>query len=336
MKKPYKTFLGEAKNAAKISAGENTAIATAGEHLTTAHLLKAAAAHHDFTNKTHADYLHKKAEHHLGEAKRLLHGMHPGVRQDTDNRSAHVAHAFLMHHAAQGRHASDIHDVHHTPKQGDIERATGIKTTQTEDTADLVTHFKKNGKDEHHGLSYKNNKGNTLGTPGLKGIDKHFEKHGLDMQGHLNKFNDKLKHHFPEANNKEARKAIENHPLAKKLANDFKEGVAEHFHKTFMGADHKTQKEHLKTIFKMKSKLPTVIVKGHGTNGSYGAHLSDPKDDARYKAVEHGKSYSTERRGSTVHYFAHDKEGTKHHLGYSEHRFTHSGFTSFGAPTHSK
>ena len=332
----FKDYISEAKNAAKIEAGHNTAIATAGEHITTAHLLQAASHHHSFTNKPHAKYLNDKAAHHLGEAKRLLHDVHPGVRADTDNRAAHVAHAFLQHHASQGRLASDIHDVHHTPKQGDIERATGVKTSQTEDTADLVAHFKHKGKDEHHGLSYKNNASNTLGTPGLAGIDKHFAKHGSDMQGHLAKFNADLKKHYPNANNKDERKRIEKDTHAQHLAKHFKETAAEHFHQTFTKAPHATQREHLKTIFKMKSNIPTVVVKGHGTAGSYGAHLSDPKNDARYKAVHEAKKFSTERKGSTVHYFAHTSDGTKHHLGYSEHRFTHGGFTSFGAPTHSK
>jgi hypothetical protein len=326
----------EAKNAEKISAGDNTAIATAGEHLTTAHILKAAAAHHEITNPSHAEYLHTKADHHLNQAKELLHGKSAGVRADTDNRAAHVAHKFLQHHVDQGRMVSSIHDVHHTPKQGDIERATGVKTTQTEDTADLVVHYKHKGKDSHQGLSYKNNASNTLGTPGLAGIDKHFAKHGSDMQGHLAKFNAELKKHYPDANNKESRKAIEKEPKAQDIAKKFKEKVAAHYENTFNMAHHDTQKEHLKTIFKMKSKIPTVLVKGHGSGGGYGASLSDPKDDERYKAVHNAKKFSTERRGTNVHYFAHDEHGNKHHLGYSEHRFTHGGFTSFGAPTHSK
>lgn len=338
MKKTYKQVVSliEAKNAERIEAGHNTAIATAGEHLTTAHLLKAAAAHHEINNKEHADYLHTKADYHLNQAKEMLHGKPQGIRADTDNRAAHVAHKFLLHHAEQGRMVSDIHDVHHTPKQGDIERATGVKTTQTEDTADMVVHYKTKGKDDHQGLSYKNNASNTLGTPGLSGIDKHFEKHGSDMQGHLAKFNANLKKHYPNAINKDERKKIEKEPKAQELASKFKEGVAKHFENTFNMADHNTQKEHLKTIFKMKSKIPTVLVKGHGSGGGYGASLSDPKEDDRYKAVHNAKKFSVERRGSTVHYFAHDGEGNQHHLGYSEHRFTHGGFTSFGAPTHSK
>jgi hypothetical protein len=61
MIKRFIEYLKEAKNAEKISAGHNTAIATAGEHLTTAHILKAAAAHHEITNPSHAEYLRYQA-----------------------------------------------------------------------------------------------------------------------------------------------------------------------------------------------------------------------------------------------------------------------------------
>lgn len=45
--------------------------------------------------------------------------------------------------------------VHWTSKPGDIEKSTGIKSSQKDDASDIIVHSKKGNKIKHHGISLK-------------------------------------------------------------------------------------------------------------------------------------------------------------------------------------
>jgi hypothetical protein len=101
-----------------------------------------------------------------------------------------------------------VHSVHWTSKPGDIQRSTGIKSSQKEDSSDVVVTTKNKKKQQvHHGVSLKvtdsSNKHVPVSNPGEKtfhGADKHLEAHRTDiLQQHP-----ELKH----AGNREARKAM--------------------------------------------------------------------------------------------------------------------------------
>lgn len=333
---PKTLTLTEARNSVRVDASQNTAIATAGEHLTTAHILKQASeAHKAAGNLDHARYLYNKGAAHQEHAQKYLNKHHPQLVTDTIERSRHVADSFIKHHESEGRKITDLHDIHHTPKNGDIEKATGVKTNQTDDPSDMVAHYKKGAKDDYHGLSYKNNNSNTLGTPGTKATD---ETLGTKHQELYNEFQNKMKKkHGKDYSSQEFRKKLASSDEgAKKESKDFVQSAAKHSHDTFTKANTDKQREHLKKIFKMNPKVPYVLAKGFGTGGNYGSSIKKHDDNEKGHAINNAKKFSTEQKGSTVHYYAHTADGQKHHLGYSEHRFTHSGFTSFGLPTHSK
>jgi hypothetical protein len=327
----FKEYLSEAKsNAAHISAKDNTAIATAGEHLVTHHLLTHAADNHP--DQKHAEHLRNKAAEHLAAANKHLHGIDSGVVADAHGRAKAGADHFLKHHADAGT----IHDVHHTAKAGDVTRVTGVKTNQTDDPADMVVHFKKkDGQDYHRGISYKHNKSNTLGTPGLGNIDSRF---GTKLQAMHTEFQNSLKSKFgaeTTANKAKRKELAASSPEANEMAKKFAEKAADHYHGAFNGASHEHKSAHLKELFKANSKIHTDTLKVKGTGGAYSSELHSHEDNKLHKAINDAHHFSSERVGSTVHYYAHDKDGKKTKLGFSEHRFTHGGFTSFGSPTHS-
>lgn len=335
MRPGFKQYITEAKNSAKIEAGDNTRIATAGEHLASAHILRMASeAHRKAGRHEHAQSLVGHGLQHQSKARALLNGVDDNVVTDVTHRAKKVAEAFLAHHGGQGRMAEHIMAVHHTPKEGDIERATGVKTDQKNDPSDFIVHFNRHAKDEYHGASYKNNDSNTLGTPGAKAIDQSL---GTDHSGLAAKFHEKMKKKHGEAwTSKEGRKNLQKtHAEAQADAKKFAEDSAEHTHKTFTGSHVDRQRSHIKELFKMNPKVPYVLAKGKGTGGKYDASITSPDESDRAKVINNAKKFSTERRGSSVHYFAHDGDNVKHPLGYTEHRYTHSGFSSFGFPTHS-
>jgi hypothetical protein len=324
------------RNSIPVSASENTGIAAAGEHVTSARILKAAAdAHRAAGNNDHADYLENKGKAHQDSAQKLLHGKHPQLVADVLGRSHHVAKEFINHHKSEGRSIKDVHDVHHTAKAGDVQKVTGRETNQTSDPSDMIIHYKKGNKDDFHGISYKHNISNTLGTPGTKSIDdslgtSHTKNH-LEFQAKMKKkYGDKY-------SSKDARKDLQkSSPEAKNDAKEFAEKSAKHTHEAFSKANPEKQREHMRSFFKMNPKVPYTLVKGYGTGGNYGAKVQKHDDNEKGNAINNANRFSSEVKGSTTHYFAHTSDGKKHHLGYSEHRFTHSGFSNFGMPAHSK
>ena len=88
----------------------------------------------------------------------------------------------VFHEHAKKRGYEGIHEVHLTPKPGDIERKTGIKASQQENPSDIAVKFhKKPATAKHHylGLSAKSSKVNKIGfhNGGTKELSKFLGKH---------------------------------------------------------------------------------------------------------------------------------------------------------------
>lgn len=83
----------------------------------------------------------------------------------------------------RGKLKGEIHSIHWTSKHGDIERTTGIKSTQKEDDSDIIVSTRHQNKILHHGISLKVTDGRAavpVSNPGLEstyGGDEILEKH---------------------------------------------------------------------------------------------------------------------------------------------------------------
>lgn len=332
---PFLTFLTEKRNSFTVSNADNTRVATAGERYTVAHILRTAAVHHRGQgNHDKAQHLETQAAEHEARANVLMKGIDPAVHADTKGRAIAVAAEFVNRMKQAGHKPEHIHGVHHTPNPGDITRVTSVATNQTDDPSDLVVHYRKGNDDYYHGISYKNNVSHTLGTPGSKVIDallgtRHEENH--------TKFHQEMRAKHGDAwASKQSRKVLlADSEEARKDVDNFRKKTAHHQTTTFNGVDTETQRAFLKNQFKMNSKIDYTLAKGYGTNGNYGAKISDHDDHPLSAAIKNAVKFSAEQRGHTTHYYAHDKKGNAIRLGYNEHRFTHSGATSFGHPMHS-
>jgi hypothetical protein len=88
----------------------------------------------------------------------------------------------VFHEHAKKRGYEGIHEVHLTPKPGDIEKKTGIKASQQENPSDIAVKFhKKPATAKHHylGLSAKSSKVNKIGfhNGGTKELGHFLTKH---------------------------------------------------------------------------------------------------------------------------------------------------------------
>ena len=111
-----------------------------------------------------------------------------------------------------------IHAVHWTSKAGDIERSTGVKSSQKEDTSDIMitTHHsgdKKKENPRYHGRSLKATESASHNVPGANyGLHPDDKKHITDYQEAVYKKHPKLANLSPE----DRKKAIANSPIIKK------------------------------------------------------------------------------------------------------------------------
>jgi hypothetical protein len=97
-----------------------------------------------------------------------------------EDRAKEQARVFKEHAKKKGYEG--IHQVHLTPKPGDIERKTGIKATQQENPSDVIVKFHKKPKDASHahlGLSAKSSAAKHIGfhNGGTKEIGNFLQKH---------------------------------------------------------------------------------------------------------------------------------------------------------------
>jgi len=97
-----------------------------------------------------------------------------------EDRAKEQARVFKEHAKKKGYEG--IHQVHLTPKPGDIEKKTGIKATQQENPTDIAVKFHKKPKESSHsylGLSAKSSAAKEIGfhNGGTKGIGSFLQKH---------------------------------------------------------------------------------------------------------------------------------------------------------------
>ena len=97
-----------------------------------------------------------------------------------EDRAKEQSRAFKEH--AKKRGYEGVHEVHLTPKPGDIERKTGIKATQQENPTDIAVKFHKKpatAKHHHLGISAKSSSKNKIGfhNGGTKELSSFLSKH---------------------------------------------------------------------------------------------------------------------------------------------------------------
>jgi len=132
------------------------------------------------------------------------------------NDKAKVAADSIKQDVEKGGHK--IHAVHWTSKDGDIERSTGVKSSQKEDTSDIMirTHHsgdKKKENPRYHGRSLKATESASHNVPGANyGLHPHDKKHITDYQKAVYKKHPKLANLSLE----DRKKAIANSSIIKK------------------------------------------------------------------------------------------------------------------------
>lgn len=200
-----------------------------------------------------------------------------------------------------------VKNVQWTSKAGDLERATGIKASQTEDPSDIVI-TDHTGK--HHGVSLKVSEKNDNVPLSNPGMDKTFGAHHI-LDAHRedlkNKFkalgkltNDKARKNYVKDNPK-----VQNYLKQKNLETIHK--IADHMHKKMSKLDKKDLSDHIrKHILKA---VPTPMQEhGHehirhttyGTkNGGIAHKVANPTKDYEHILKDH-KNLGVEKSGSSV------------------------------------
>lgn len=217
-----------------------------------------------------------------------------------------------------------ISHVHWTSQPGDIERSTGIASSQKEDASDIMIHSNdKKGKIKHHGVSLKVSDGTSkhvpVSNPGMESTHGGHEIH--------NAHRDEIRKKYPAlknaANAKERKEIMKANPKmndwVRKKNNDTLHKLGQHLHKKLskMSPDHLAH--HIKTHVLQANPTPlqqaghehirhtTYNSKGKFAHHSYDPHkhfshiFSDPKNITHHVQVEHsgGASVQFKYKGKT-------------------------------------
>ena len=156
-------------------------------------------------------------------------------------------------------HHGPILDVHWASKKGDIERSTGIKSSQTEDKSDLMLHTQKKGKKiRHHGVSLKVSDGSSphipLANGGLETTygQKIFAAHRRALRRRIPELAKlKVNPRTGAPNETERRALLKAKPETRKLvrAQNTKtlRAVSRNLHKTLTAMSHKELVKHIRS-----------------------------------------------------------------------------------------
>lgn len=216
-----------------------------------------------------------------------------------------------------------ISHVHWTSQSGDIERSTGIASTQKEDASDIMVHSKdKNGKTKYHGVSLKVSDGSSkhvpVSNPGMEST--HGGKEILD------KHREEIKKKFPSlgkmtvAERKaKVKSSPRMHSWIKKKNTETLHKLGSHLHKKLSAMSPDQLKEHIKTHVLQANATPlqkaghehirhtTYTVKGEHAHHSYDPskhfeHIfANPEHITHHVQVEHsgGASVQFKYKGKT-------------------------------------
>lgn len=297
-------------------------------------------------HKKLADEQGKKLENFDNEwnakAKKIKHpSFNSQEKKAQEDRAPEQAKAFLQHAKEQGYEG--VSEVHHTSKEGDIEKATGIKVSQQENSSDGIVKFKKKPSGRPHaflGASLKSSKKKEVGfhNGGTKEIG---ELVGHDLIGYVNGEHKKfMKTHSlgePKVNKKgetvynktkaasqtagekylDEKKGIKNpnyrkgnfYDMAQKDARRINNKVRDKLHEGYSQMNHKDLKKHLlDTYIKGNDAHAVPYLKVTGTGGGNSkkpasAHSTDPSDNDLYHQIKNAHGFHLEKGGSN------DEEG---------------------------
>jgi hypothetical protein len=271
---------------------------------------------------------------------------------DVINKKAKKAAADIKNIAEQNGHK--LHKIHWTSKSGDIERSTGIKSTQSEDASDLVISTKNHkGEIKHHGVSLKVSKNRPsthipLSNRGLEatyGGDKIAQEHKdkiFGMHPELKNLPSDPTQEKNGAADKRKRWAAANPSKAaniKKMNTAALHGIAEHL------ADHLTKSgpsaivDHLRNHVLYAKKTP-MQEQGHShiRHTTYGDGTTEHYDPSQhFEHVLSEPEHITAQRSGTGVVFSHrGKPFARHALKFNSQSDPVSTIKGVGNTTGSK
>jgi hypothetical protein len=244
------------------------------------------------------------------------------TKKEQDDRAPVQAKSFLEHAKKMGYEG--VQSVHHTSKEGDIERSTGLKVTQQENPSDGVVTFKKKpakAKHPHLGISLKSSASKAVGfhNGGTKEIGKLI---GHDLHGEADKmqkdymeknelgnvktkaqkiikgekYSDATeKKENPKYKNNEAYRAAGEH------AKTINTAVRDKLHEGYSNMHHEALREHLlKTYIKGNTEHALPYVKTSGSGGGHkpsSAHTEDPSDNDMYHQIKKAHKIELHKTG---------------------------------------
>ena len=209
-----------------------------------------------------------------------------------------------------------IHSVHWTSQKNDVSKTTGIKSTQNEDSSDIVVNTKKGKNIKHHGVSLKVSTGKT----------KHIGTSNLGLKNASGKNADKLVSahktailkHYPDLANRTLayrKEQMKNNPkMAAHIKTKNKElldNLAKDYHEHLTSLPKREMVHHIRNIIHAH---PTPMQKqGHThtrhittagkTPGEYVHHSMDPASHHEH-ILNKPHEIEVHHNGSTV-YFKH-------------------------------
>lgn len=205
----------------------------------------------------------------------------------------------------------DIHSVHWSSKPGDIERITGKKETQQENSSDIIVQHKDGS---HTGLSLKVTKKKNgkvpVGNPGAKQTDLQL---GVSTSHHYENAREKLRSQFSNlrnTTNKEMKKIIKSNPNIRKEAdkhsNDAIKKIRDTWHSKLSTMSKKDLSDHIRNNLlhakKTKVNMFKVTTGGHGDNHS--VEIEHPHTAYDHILNDH-KNISVEKSGNNSIVFKH-------------------------------
>jgi hypothetical protein len=268
------------------------------------------------------------------KAKKIKHpSFNSQEKKAQEDRAPEQAKAFLQHAKEQGY--EEVAEVHHTSKEGDIEKATGLKVSQQDNSSDGVVKFKKKPANNPHnflGASLKSSSKKEIGfhNGGTKEIgqlighdllghanaehEKFMKKHGLgDPKLNKNgvKVYNKAKASSQVAGEKylDEKKKIKNpqyrnninYNVAKDNAKKINSEIRDKLHEGYSQMKHEDLKKHLlNTYIKGNDAhaLPYLKVTGTGGGSSKkpaSAHSTDPSDNDLYHQIKNAHGFHLEK-----------------------------------------
>jgi hypothetical protein len=230
------------------------------------------------------------------------------------------------------KNGSKISDVHWTSKPGDIEKSTGVPSTQKQDASDIMIHAKdKTGRVVHTGVSLKVTDGTTHHVPvSNAGTESMHPSINDDLRAHR----ELMYKAFPDMKNltnKEQRKTFRNSDPEIKDKMDqmnlaFRRGVASKTHEHLLSMGRHELIDHIKKHVLQANPTPlqtqghnhirhTVYVAGKKEGGGNKFHSYDPSQHWSHILDGSKKIHVTNPSGTTqLNFHYEDGDGVKHHF----------------------